>query len=605
MKKVLFPMIALAVMLTSCRGTSDSEIEAVPFKETESSLWSMITLEGKVLFEEEFKNEPTMVKEGLFMVKNSEGLWEIYTADEKPKKIGSEYVSATLFNNGKALVAEQNKHVSIINTEGKVLKELNKIDGKEVGQVRAFSEGYAVYKTGDYYGVINGDGKSVIKAEYACITDCSDGKFIAIDKKYEKEYKADSLEAVKFFVLDNSGKKLFEISGNKYCAVGSFKDGLLPVGTKSEGEMIYGLINDKNEVVVKPSKKIQGISSVSGNKFVYNNGDAWGLMNTEGETLIRAKYDYLIYDGDERLVAVTKKGKDDLSWKYIDESDTKLFDEEYLTTSGFDSFDGEHTIVKVSDKQYAIIDTKGKQIEKLPDMIEVGEKRGDDVVKSDYVDMDALLKQLNLSKEGVDKISFATKPKDAVDTLQEHLYWGDDKHKVTDPYWYDYQSNLTYFPNFDNIIPRIDVEYTGNLSRQTYSTKRVIDYTFGDYYWYHDERIPQGYVWNDVSVKSFTVSFDHDGILKGKLRMLFDAMARKVRTMGTVVKENRGAIVVNINDSRTAFVFLEEDKVTLRLGSLGNAESIDIDKYENNKENLKVPEEDIAIEDSTVVDTIA
>ena len=34
--------------------------------------------------------------------------------------------------------------------------------------------------------------------------------------------------------------------------------------------------------------------------------------------------------------------------------------------------------------------------------------------------------------------------------------------------------------------------FTGSLSRQTYQSKRVIDYEFDDYYWYHDEKIPTG-----------------------------------------------------------------------------------------------------------------
>lgn len=39
--------------------------------------------DGQVLFSEEFKAEPTMVIEDRFMVKNTEGLWEIYTAEKK------------------------------------------------------------------------------------------------------------------------------------------------------------------------------------------------------------------------------------------------------------------------------------------------------------------------------------------------------------------------------------------------------------------------------------------------------------------------------------------------------------------------------------------
>ena len=111
--------------------------------------------DGQVLFSEEFKAEPTMVIEDRFMVKNTEGLWEIYTAEKKPKKVGKEYVSATNFFEGRALVAERNKPVSIIDKEGKTLKVLDKIDGKIVTRVGSFQEGYAAYQTDKYFGVID------------------------------------------------------------------------------------------------------------------------------------------------------------------------------------------------------------------------------------------------------------------------------------------------------------------------------------------------------------------------------------------------------------------------------------------------------------------
>lgn len=46
---------------------------------------------------------------------------------------------------------------------------------------------------------------------------------------------------------------------------------------------------------------------INGDVFTYNNGDGWGLMNIKGETLIRAKYEFLYYDEDKTLIAVVKK----------------------------------------------------------------------------------------------------------------------------------------------------------------------------------------------------------------------------------------------------------------------------------------------------------
>lgn len=262
MKKTFLLLLSMLLMLVSCSKERSNEISGIPFQESEKGLWGMLTTDGEVLFSEEFKSQPTVVREGMFMVKNENNLWEIYKADKKPKKIGSEYVSATLFQNGQALVAERNKPVSIINTEGKVIKTLDKIDNKEVGAVKAFSEGYAIYQAGDYAGVIDENGKSIIPANYCAINDCSDGKFIAVDKKYEKMLKADSISALKYTVLNTSGKVLFEISGSKYCSVGAFQNGYLPVCVKKDGESMWGIINEKQEVIVKPSSKIKQITEI-------------------------------------------------------------------------------------------------------------------------------------------------------------------------------------------------------------------------------------------------------------------------------------------------------------------------------------------------------
>lgn len=50
---------------------------------------------------------------------NEANLWEIYKAEKKPEKIGSEYTGATIFSNGRAIVCEKDKYITIIDTEGK------------------------------------------------------------------------------------------------------------------------------------------------------------------------------------------------------------------------------------------------------------------------------------------------------------------------------------------------------------------------------------------------------------------------------------------------------------------------------------------------------
>lgn len=96
-----FLLILVAAIVCSCSSDLNrNKVEYLPFRETKNGQWGMVSMDGKVLFTDEFKNEPTVVRDGRFFVKNSEGLWEMYEASEHPQKIGGEYVYTSGFSMG-------------------------------------------------------------------------------------------------------------------------------------------------------------------------------------------------------------------------------------------------------------------------------------------------------------------------------------------------------------------------------------------------------------------------------------------------------------------------------------------------------------------------
>lgn len=70
MEKRTYLKFALLSMLTtllfSCSKTENGNVEYIPFQETDDGQWGMISMEGKVLFKDEFKNKPTIVRDGRF-----------------------------------------------------------------------------------------------------------------------------------------------------------------------------------------------------------------------------------------------------------------------------------------------------------------------------------------------------------------------------------------------------------------------------------------------------------------------------------------------------------------------------------------------------------
>ena len=617
MKKSLFLWCAVVMtaLLSGCSNTSNDPVTHVPFKEAKDGKWGMIAMDGKVLFKEEFKQMPTAVRDNRFFVKNKSGFWEMYDASEQPKKIGDEYKHVSVFNGGHALVSKRNEPVSIIDTDGKTVKVLDKIEGKTVNGVYAFNEGYAVFMTNDsLYGAIDNNGNCVIKPHYCGLKACSDGKFIAIDAKYKKFVDQEQPGKVKVSVVTTSEKTLFEFACDKYENIKHFfVDGKLPVSVKRDGKEIWGIIDDKGQYVLNPSYKFKNIGMVHGDRFTYSNGEAWGLMTLKGESLIRAKYDILYYADDNSLIAGTSK-KDEYEYKFVNENDEQIGNDTYVDAFISSAFGDGHTIVKLNDKQYSIIDKKGESLKNLPDMAEVGLSAGDTYIESDYVDLQALVSAFQITPSGIMGFNYTSSPRNVVRKAAAlGMLTGDKEHAANSPYWFDYKDEVILYKDVDGVRGMFSITFNGKLSRQTYRTKRVIDYEFYDYYYYHDEKIPTGYVWNKVSPHVFALSISNDGRMRGKLHQLYKVIVSRFKGMGTVAKQNDGAVVLNLRNGKRAFIYMKKNNVVAVWGNLKPVSEIDISEYKdisNVDEGIDEAEgnddtdvaEDTAVADSTAVD---
>lgn len=588
--KFLAPLFAIVISLVvvSCNKSKDG-IEALPFQETEDGQWGMISMDGTVLFKDEFKEKPTIVRDGRFFAQNKDGLWEMYDAQEKPKKIGSDFAHVSMFMDGRAVVAVKDKPVSIIDTEGNTVKLLDKIDGKTIKGVFSLQDdNHAIYMTNDSMcGIIDADGNSTVKANYCYISYYGEGKYMAVDRKYKKELEKANKKKIKIDVIDAKGNLLFSFNADKYENFGNhFSEGKLAVSVKKDGKENCGLIDDKGEYVVKPMAKVEQIGNIIGDKFTYYNGEGWGLMDIKGQTIIRAKYDVLYYDEDNLLLAGTKDG-DDIKYKFIDEKDNQIGNDTYVSAELFSLFDGKHTLVKPDDKMFSIIDRDGKQLKGLPDMVNVSFNTGDNFVETDYVDLQKVVDSFQITANGALGLTFNSSAQQVVKAeVKSGAAFGTDEYPAGTPYWYDSRSDITIYNEHAGVDGMLTVGFNNSLSRETYRTKRVIDYEFYDEYWYHDERIPTGYAWNSVTPSTFTITISHSGCMHGKLRSMLKTLIQKFSTFGKVVKQNDGAAVLALNNGKTALICMSETEVKAVWGSLGNANAINIDKYKDVQEDM-------------------
>lgn len=407
MKKLFYFFCLCGVMLlNACSKSSvfSPSIEYIPFQEEKDGYWGMISPDGRVLFSAEFKEEPTVAVKGRFFVKNADGLWELYTAEEKPRKLGTEYLEVVMFNDDVTPVVRENKNIELIDLDGETVCTLEKLEGKRVLEVKGFYEGLAVFKTSDGYGCINTKGEVVIKPHYAKINPCSEGKIIAVDNKDAGK------EDRKYCVLDKSGNVTSEFTvKNAEDVAPYFKEGFLPVEQKGEdSEIKCGLLDENGEWVVKPSSKNRGIGYVYDGRFVFNDGDGYGLKDLEGETLIRAKYKGLAFASDDVLIYENEKGECGL----LDLQGNKLFDDTYSKIYGM--LDKKYLLAKEGDNDWLLIDKEGNAVSNKIDMYNVGLGIGNGKVCSDYFSYEALFEEAGITKDGFGKYKYGMKAADIV-----------------------------------------------------------------------------------------------------------------------------------------------------------------------------------------------
>ncbi len=463
--------------------------------------------------------------------------------------------------------------VCLIDVDGKVVADLKKLSGKTVARVNNFSDGVAVFETIDgCYGAINTAGKVVIEPKYVSLNNCVDGKLVGIDKKYEAAVKASETEKVKACVLDRSGKIVSELSGSKFKDMsGYFVDGLMAVTVRSGDEEHAGLIDEKGEWKVRPTSRCRKIKEIRGDKFVYDDGDKQGLMNLKGEVLIRAKYDYLNYLGDGVLAAGDYDSDEGTSFSMIKESGEKIGTEEFKSIYAFLG-KGEYAVVRLGDHEYGFVDTDGELLKtKGPDFYDIEFNAGDFYVESDYVDFQAIVEGLRLTKKGMDGFTVGMSPENAVKAV--NAIKGETAAPEAEDY--TYRNSLYYTKDFKVCSGEFAVTFDGYIGQR-------ITETVYDYYYSYDKTV--GYKFStSSSLASVSAGFKNYGKLEGKMPQLYAAVVSKLKTLGRVAKSSEHAAILDLGGDVLATVYYTKENVAIFIarGTSENIENTDFESFEN------------------------
>lgn len=585
MKKInlLFFLFGLFV-LCGCRD-KDAEwkkIEYIPFQSEKDGRWGLISTDGKVLFEDEFKECPTMGMNGRFFVQNSKGEYEIYTTDEKPEQVGTTaWKEIALFSEDVTPAVEKGKGVVLIDRDGEQVADLSELAGKKVESVQAFFGGLAIFETTDgLYGAIDTDGKVVVQPEYCQLNVCQRGKMLALEKKYKDETDEAKKE---YCVLDDGGQEISRIRTNKF-SLGSEFSVWADVLYVEDKDGRPGLIDEKGEWVVKPSDKVQRIRGVGKDYYVYKDDDAYGLRTFDGETLIRAKHDEIYLLEDEILAIEDESRERDKRCALYDVNGERIGEKRFRNIFSQFLCDG-YAVVEIEEDEYGFIDKNGEILDlDNVDVVNISLKDASYWVHSDLVDYDAMLAAMNITAKGLAGVDLGWNAERVVNYAAENTQGS----VSTEPSSYTYQSAFSYegiYTKYSDL--NVKVNFDRNMADASYE-----DYSYRRYF------VPA----STAYIVGTEVSCSY-GKLDGKSKDLFKAMAGKLKKLGSAVKENSNALVARFSNGNYAVVVCSTTEVSLVVTS-ADMSGIDISEYENN-DNADIDLEVAPVVDSAYTDTVA
>ena len=552
------------------------DVDYLPFRINETSRWGLIAPDGEVLFEDEFKNQPTAAINGRFLVRNDAGLWDIYTAEKNPKKVAGDFLSAGMFFEKVAPVVEKGKPIQLIDLDGKVVATLSRLDGKAVTECHNFENGLAIVKAGGYFGAVDTKGEMVIEPRYFALESSSGGKLLGIDKKYESE----EMENVSFTILDRKGKEVGMVKGRKidyfnalntsYRTSDKIVNDLLAAVTTKDDEMLTGLMTLDGDWQLEPSAKTQSITQCRGKNYIFYNGDGMGMMDKNGEVKIRAKYDLLFFLDDDILMG---KKPDDQRYSLIGLDGETIGNDDYLM--GLSAYDGKHIYVQTGDNEWRLIDKKGKE-QKLKTGIDYIDYIGADyVLESDFLDIDDFVSQLNITKDGFLGLTTMMTGLDVVKLVNSRPNMSglsDDARS------YGGSKEMSPTVTFGKVTGIMGVNTSGLIN----ATR-----TGG---WFSSTR----YEWSNNPVQGYAVFWTVDLAekLKGNMQQLSRKIFDAVKKTGNVVKEGENAVLVEAGEGNYYYAYWGGQHTRLYYGKFDPA-TIDVNIYngvtETDKKRVTAP----------------
>lgn len=278
--------ILAALPFSSCNKGDIDKVSLIPVQVSKDK-WSFIDRNGQTLFENEFKNMPTVVYNGVFSVEEKEGLYTVYRVNnDNLDVVGSleGLKSAGYLEDGLIPVAFPKERVSVYDGNGNKKFDVSPVNGHEVTEVApGYREGFLAFRTDeDKWGFLDKNGNVAIKPIYDHVSNFEAGRALVA--------KTDDDGNDIVSVINTKGEPVYKIKPDQR-PVMQILNGCV-IASEDDKSYVY----DKDGKITKFSSKISDITLTDGKYVIFHNDDyEYGVATMDGEILVRPKYQDIIF----------------------------------------------------------------------------------------------------------------------------------------------------------------------------------------------------------------------------------------------------------------------------------------------------------------------
>lgn len=348
-KSIFLGTLALMGTLVSCNeNASNHSGEYLAVKQESDSFWSMVSPDGQMLFENEFKQNISDAVEGLFIVPE-ENYKSLYQAGKVPRPLEgySNLLDVGEPSEGKVVLINRDSVIMTIKTDG---ERLFSLPPDIITCHASFKNGLlGVCNEKAQWGFVNDKGEQVIPCKYITVTPFSEGHAIVA------EYRNDR---IKLSIIDKEGNVTAVVQNYLYLIPSSttFYNGRIPV-VNVDNQLGFLTVDG---VFEKCSYKVTGITDVTDYGFIFQMaGGKYGVMDYQGEILVQPRFDGLAFIPGSRNYIAKMQNRyselDDKGEKIMDFTDYK---EMRPGTRAF-------PIIASTGKRFELLDANGKPITKF------------------------------------------------------------------------------------------------------------------------------------------------------------------------------------------------------------------------------------------------